>query len=376
MFVLLANIIGLSFGNTVTFTYDANGGVDSTNGNAWSNDSVSQCNLGDDFILPTPPAKMGYDFDGWRVKALPICELNQLDYCEVVDWDANHCRWKPIDWAQNPQTMEIVLGTENSDDLNPGEWAMRFSYGEVKGEALCSNTAGTHARSGNPSTSNTGVNCWCRTTQYTPNNGTCSAITTDWVFDYKVGYGGAARCAVYCAYGCARDVHGDDEFRRAVLGGLDVCPEPQQCDINEWDYTIQPDEDGAHIRWKPMDGGVNEMTMMDLFGYDNSDDLNPGELAISFDFGTIMGETFCGNNSGNNDFDTTGDPGSEGQYCWYHITQYTPTGGEACSPEHDMWVYIPSQFSSTEECKGQCPFDSAQMFLHNDNFRDILYSVN
>ena len=112
--------------------------------------------------------------------------------------------------------MADEFRTENSSDLNNGEWAITFSYGTVKGMAKCSSTNGDFATSGTPSDTN-GQYCWCRATNYTPNGGNqCNVSSSSWVF--YGGIGSADDCADYCANYCARGVRDLDAFRRAVFG--------------------------------------------------------------------------------------------------------------------------------------------------------------
>jgi hypothetical protein len=83
---------------------------------------------------------------------------------------------------------------------------------EIPGEAMCSGTGGTYAKSGNPSNDMaggkiTGSNCWCRVNyngQFGP-----------WVF--RAQRGSAAGCSWSCADLCANGVRRDGEFLGAVF---------------------------------------------------------------------------------------------------------------------------------------------------------------
>mgnify|MGYP003445382004 CR=1 FL=1 len=175
------------------------------------------------------PQKTGYTFKGWRVKQ---CSLSGLDTSIDASYDATHVRWKPIDPTKIGYTMKKAFGTENSSDLNNGEWAVTFSYGTVKGMAKCSAKSGNNngttwsAPSSNwsateselTSASGEASYCWCHATNYTPNGGNqCNVASPSWVFKSNIGdY--ASLCADNCAGDCAYLVTSEADFRRALFG--------------------------------------------------------------------------------------------------------------------------------------------------------------
>ena len=84
------------------------------------------------------------------------------------------------------------------------------------------------------------------------------------------------------------------------------------------DYTENAIWDANHTRWKNNNG----YTMQSVYGIENSDDLNNGEWAVTFSYGTVKGKTLCSISSG-----TVGQPGmpnisSNGKYCWCSATEY------------------------------------------------------
>ncbi|MFQ6704105.1 MAG: hypothetical protein ACLRFP_03440 [Alphaproteobacteria bacterium] len=171
----------------------------------------NSCTYGGNLTMPSSiPQKTGYTFKGWRVKQC----LSGLDTSISTSWDATHTRWKSI--SSTGYTMANALGTENSSDLNNGEWAVTFSYGTVKGMAKCSSTNGSVATPGTPSDTD-GQYCWCQATNYTPNGGNqCNVASPSWVFAYDRG--AATSCKYYCAHGCVNNVFWGDDFRRALFG--------------------------------------------------------------------------------------------------------------------------------------------------------------
>ena len=162
------------------------------------------------------PQKTGYTFKGWRVKQC----LSGLDPSIGTSFDATHARWKPISSTNAARTMADEFGTENSSDLNNGEWAVTFSYGTVKGMAKCSSTNGSYATPGTPSDTN-GQYCWCQATNYTPNGGNqCNIASPFWVFYYDYGScdGYACDCTYNCATECAYTVVYYADFRQGLFG--------------------------------------------------------------------------------------------------------------------------------------------------------------
>ena len=187
------------------------------------------CEYGGTFDVPTPTPREGYVFTGWRVKQ---CSLSGLDPSISSSWDATHARWKLIDPTKIGHTMKKAFGTENSSDLNNGEWALTFSYGTVKGMAKCSAKSGTSSNwsateSELTSASGEASYCWCQATNYTPNGGNqCNVASPSWVF--RGPNLSSSACANYCVYDCADGVVYYAKFRWEVFGvpGDYVYPEP------------------------------------------------------------------------------------------------------------------------------------------------------
>ena len=185
------------------------------------------CDYDDTLTVPAAPAaRTGYTFRGWRVRQ---CSLSGLNTTISARWDATHSRWKPINGSSG-DTMEDEHGTENSSDLNNGEWAVTFSYGTVWGMAKCSSLSGNNnsyrwtnnssnwsATESELTTAGNGQYCWCGATGYTPDGGTqCNIATPSWVF--IVDYGSESNCTSVCASGCADLVTHHADFRRALFG--------------------------------------------------------------------------------------------------------------------------------------------------------------
>ncbi|MCQ2562043.1 MAG: hypothetical protein MJ158_00245 [Alphaproteobacteria bacterium] len=113
----------------------------------------------------------------------------------------------------------------NTTGLANGEWDGTFSYGTLKGKALCSSTSGTYAETGTPNESGTGQYCWCKIDGFTPSGGSLGNVSGAWVFNYDLG--DSAVCDGYCAVYCARPLGYYDGFRASMINsvqaGLAIC---------------------------------------------------------------------------------------------------------------------------------------------------------
>ena len=185
----------------------------------------SSCTVGDTFLPPTPAARVGYIFKGWKVKD-PTCGINQLDTSidPMVNASYGYTRLNG-----NAGSREANYGLT----VGSGQWAVQFSYGTVWGMAKCSETAGNNSSATWPESSKsdwlktpsdtTGVNCWCQATGFTA---TASSYTSGpqctttasslWVFRYDLG--SSDNCAYRCAASCAGNVQDRAAFRVALFG--------------------------------------------------------------------------------------------------------------------------------------------------------------
>jgi hypothetical protein len=193
---------------------------------------MTQCTYNEKIAaLPDGPEKPGYAFRGWRVRHK--CTLRDSwddDMAnERIEWDYRHFRWKNFVYCEDCESMTNSFGVENSDDLEPGEWAVLFNDGELRGLARCSKTAGEMNDLWNngynvlPGNIRTDVSddlnqedaqyCWCAGISF---DNQCTVASPSWVFLYE--FNSAGDCAGYCALSCANGVFESSAFRRAVFG--------------------------------------------------------------------------------------------------------------------------------------------------------------
>ena len=157
-------------------------------------------------IPAAPAARTGYTFKGWRVRQAAQCSFTSS---EVSSMSGVNFGYTSLDGSDGFKEAQYGLTT-------PGEWAIEFNTGIMKGMAKCSSTNGNRATPGTPSDTN-GQYCWCQATNYTPNGGNqCNVSSSSWGFSDD--FGDAGNCAISCAGFCPSIVQDDGGFRRAVFG--------------------------------------------------------------------------------------------------------------------------------------------------------------
>ena len=148
-----------------------------------------------------------------------------------------------------------------------------------------------------------------------------------------------------------------------------------ECGIDTTNLLKNLEERNAqNFRWKPLNGD-DGYTMESEYNEENSSDLNNGEWAVTFDYGTIKGVSTCSNRKGEgwNDSDEfvdtvggnmiSGDAlqpgqygGTDAKYCWCKATSYTPNVngnvGAVCPLTSNSWVFWDEQKSSDFCAKG------------------------
>ncbi len=174
--------------NVIDLTWDGGG-------------TPASCTYGSTFNIPTPTPRTGYVFMGWN-KIDHSCGLSGVDFTVTANAETD-VRWKPVD--PSGYTMAMLGLTENSDDLEAGEFEVTFSYGTVKGMAKCSALSSSaqyfdFATQSAVTSAGAGSNCWCGLTSYTPTNGESCNTALNWV--YMQPYSGDY-CVPYCTYVCA-----------------------------------------------------------------------------------------------------------------------------------------------------------------------------
>lgn len=194
-------------------------------------DGASSCTVGGTFTPPTPPARDGYIFVGWKVKPND-CGVRSLD-ASIGGIDYGYIGLNGSS-GSGTSTYGLTSGS--------GKWAVRFSYGVVWGKARCSGT-GTQNNPWNNATLPTsdwvkiltdsgGRWCWCQVTGFSSSGSDytqgpqCTTATSSWWINYNE-YSTNVGCVDRCAYACASGVHATDKnsytysrYRIALFGAV------------------------------------------------------------------------------------------------------------------------------------------------------------
>ena len=196
----------------------------------YSNDTkvgTGTCSYDGAINLPsTPTVPTGYTFGGWRLRAAAA----PVQQCSLsgVDWDLGGTgnAYKQLSGGVGPNVNQDVA---SYGITQPGEWAVRFSYGQVNGVAKCSSKTGDNSSyswtndSGNLTAlggelGTTGGACWCKITSFTENDSQCNFVGDTYI--YYDSFANYDVCKDGCASGCSRYVNKNTsaakKFRTAI----------------------------------------------------------------------------------------------------------------------------------------------------------------
>ena len=188
----------------------------------WYNNGVlmsegpSFCAVGGTFLPPTPSARTGFVFNGWK----ETCASKTRNKIRKLDSSINGK-------GTSYQGYTCLNGNAGSNETNyglttgSGEWAVEFSYGTVWGMANCNNTSGTANKVGTPTLASSGSKCWCQANGFVASGNAytsgpqCTIVaSSSWVFsDSSSNY----NCALNCAGNCAYRARAVTEFRKALF---------------------------------------------------------------------------------------------------------------------------------------------------------------
>ena len=175
--------------NTINTTWYSNGTQ------LTGNNIPATCTYDNALVPPTPEARPGYVFNGWKVKAA----------CLI------------------PAGLMNVTGTGAGSSGN--QWSVVFdngiNVGTVVGEAVCSQTPGEPNATGTPDTQGTGdtLYCWCRATGYIADGSEqCNFLSSSWVMQLQ--YGSAGMCGGFCLNECSGGAANRYNYGRYDLAGF------------------------------------------------------------------------------------------------------------------------------------------------------------
>ena len=183
-----------------------------------ANDPAKDCGYSGSLDTPTNPSRTGYTFAGWKVNS-------QMNFSEIPTNQEGTERWAKSasgvchhdNAATTSSAVEVPCTGAAYTELNPAEWHVKFSFGDVYGTGKCSSTSGTYAVAGTPSDTN-GKYCWCKATTYKPlNSSTIYRPLSSLAWVFVNAYGSASSCAADCAANCAAYVRGISAFRAVAF---------------------------------------------------------------------------------------------------------------------------------------------------------------
>ena len=189
------------------------------------NNIPATCTYDDTLTPPTPAARPGYVFGGWRLK-VPACEIPS----SLVGGGSSY-------GYKNDSTGEYGEDSYDTSEYGLTEdntWGLSWSNGDkVVGEAKCSALEGDRhdwewggnsadwsaSESELTNASGEAQYCWCRATGYIASGSSqCSLSSSSWVFIYAGG--SASECAYFCANWCGNYLVLNLGFNRALFTGL------------------------------------------------------------------------------------------------------------------------------------------------------------
>ena len=163
--------------------------------------------------------RTGYTFSGWTRRP-------EMDFSTIPTNINGTEGWSKVYYSTSSLICVYKQGSQNSKhvacdsdsnfkELQLSEWKAKFSHGDVYGMSLCSETNGTFAQSGIPSTT-LGANCWCKATGYKATNANVisrSEFALNWVFERTY----PTNCRGGCPAACALGSMGYSSFRTALF---------------------------------------------------------------------------------------------------------------------------------------------------------------
>lgn len=359
--------------------------------------SAQSCDYGNTLVLPsTNPTKVGYTFIGWETEEIPA-GFNYGSTCNssVESTVANNYATNGND-TPKPGCLDLITSDDSKCkgagyDSNAstygiteaGQWGVRFGYGDVVGEAICSSTSGTVATTGTPDTSGGGQYCWCRAMGYKlSGSNMCAVSSPAWVFD--ADHGSATGCAGSCAAVCVERVRSDFDFRAALFGySGGGSGSGQACLIPSTDVSTGGNAWAA----KSLNGVRDETSGASMATYGIT---QPGEWGISWANGDkAKGVALCSARAGNNhnwqwggdssdwtasESTLTGTTG-EKKYCWCKVTHYTANNAEQCSLSSPSWVFEADSATNTS-CEAYCARNCASVTNGYLGLRAALFGDN
>jgi len=177
------------------------------------NSGAGTCTVGSPIVFPDVQSIPGYNIKWLVIPGTAAPECDMFSYYTSDNRPSDYRRYKAL------QDAPSGYSSSNVNDLNPGEFAVSFTNGELKGTAMCSGLAGDIGNSdwlwSNVSswsgkteaelTSATGdkTYCWCAAYSFTPNNGDEPCVLSSPLWVLSATNSTVDNCLNSCASSCA-----------------------------------------------------------------------------------------------------------------------------------------------------------------------------
>ena len=182
----------------------------------------TSCTVGGTFLPPTPPARTGFVFAGWKIKEIHIPCAQQIQNLDtsINGRGSSYYGYTRLDGATGSRESNYGLTTGS------GQWAVQFSYGTVWGMANCNSEYGRYPNIGTLTLESSGKYCWCQVTGFSPSGSNytqgpqcTTTVSSSWGFarEYSTN---ATNCVPQCVSYCANTVRTEANFRVALFGAV------------------------------------------------------------------------------------------------------------------------------------------------------------
>ena len=150
-----------------------------------------------------------------------------------------------------------------------------------------------------------------------------------------------------------------------------------QLNLTSFDVNTDATYDATHTRWKNISGGGYSMSTT-FNGNENNSDLNNGEWALTFGYGTVKGMSRCAASQGGTLGSAHNLPAtSTGSYCYCQVTEYILETGKTVAFSSPTWVYKSSsnEVMGISACENDCAYGCAQTIGDMPSFRQSAYNA-
>ena len=199
---------------------------------------------------------------------------------------------------------------------------------------------------GELSTTSTGVNCWCKATQWTPSGGSTYNLNAKWI--YRNAKKNASTCAQNCAGTCTYVYNDGSGLLWNYLYGAEVCvPCPAKPDNATWTTGCNFACPAGQYQLTTVTGTV-PITFPTTNGSTSTYNGSSRTWSVTWNnVGTASGSSACATSStGSPKSSVSNSTSSSAKYCWCKITSWDSYNNLGAK-----WVYIANRTDGST-CRG------------------------